>query len=496
MSDRASQQRLIYNWEPMPGAIIRHFGIYILVSLIAASVYLPGITNSLLADDWSVITRNMDLSLQDMFTRFHSASAGWYRPMFDILINLCFRLFGFNAAGYHLFAFSLYIFTTYLVGDIAETITGKRFIGLISTLLFGIHSVHSEPVLWISSMNELLAGFFVLLSLKNYIAFRTSDKSVLHYWLTGLFYILSLASKETSFFLPIMFVGYDFFLRLGSHSRENRLDWRILQSAPFVLIQVFYLYFRLQVSSPYSTQVPLSRILINGVYYFAVQILMLPENYGYLSSLSLWQQSPLLPLLSVSISVVVIGLFFWLYGRLPRERVPSDYIQASKFTCCWSLIALSPVILTATGRTAFMSSMGVAWTMGVFLFIIWDKIETNNLLCGKVFVTGVMVFICINLAVSSYRVHWWRRASQVTRSVIQQLNKELQTVSRGERICLLGLPDHLNHAYTFRNAFPYIGEVLYPGYKFKVVLDTEDGELKRDFQSCMKYYYKDGTLKR
>jgi hypothetical protein len=490
MSKPASQR----GWFPVVNLwqkkMNRRFGLYILVSLIAASVYLPGITNSLLADDWSVITRNMDLSLQDIFTRFHSTFAGWYRPMFDVLINLCFRLFGFNAGGYHLVAFALYIFTTCLVGDIAETITGERFIGLISALLFGVHSVHSEPVLWISSMNELLAGFFVLLSLKSYIAFRTSGKSALHYWLTGLFYILSLASKETSFFLPIMLVAYEIFL-----SRENRLGWHILQSAPFFLIQIFYLYFRLRAGSPYSTQVPLPRILVNGLYYFAVQVLMLPENYGYLSSLSLWQQDPLFPLLSVSMSIVVIGLFSWLYFRLPRKRVSLDHIQASKFTCCWSLVALSPVILTATGRTAFISSIGIAWTMGILLFIIWDNL-TYNVLCRKVFVAGLVVFVCINLAVSVYRVHWWRRASWVTQSVIQQLNKELQTIPRNEIICLLGLPDHLNHAYTFRNAFPHIGKALYPGYKFKVVLDTETGESKEDFQSCIRYHYEDGILKR
>ncbi|OQY30616.1 MAG: hypothetical protein B6I38_07120 [Anaerolineaceae bacterium 4572_5.1] len=476
--------------------IHKRFGLYMATSLIAVCVYLPGITNSLLADDWSVIVRNMDLSSQDALARFYSTFAGWYRPMFDVLMNLCFQIFGFKATGYHLVALFLYIAITYLVGDIAETITGKRSIGLISSLLFGIHSVHAEPVLWVSSMNELLAGLFVLLSLKSYIAFRGSDKPILNYCLTGLFYILGLASKETALFLPIMFVGYDFFLWSGIRSKTNRIDWRILLNVPFVIIQIIYLAFRLQAGSPYSTQVSLLRVVINGLYYFAVQVLMLPENYGYLSSLSLWRQAPLLPVLSVGISAAIMGMFVWFYIRFSSRRISPDYIKASKFTCAWSLVALSPVILTATGRTAFMSSIGVVWTMAIFLFAIWDKIKISDTVYKKVFVTGGVVFICINLVISSYRVYWWRQASEVTQNVIYQLDNELRIIPKGKEICLIGLPDHLHHAYTFRNAFPYIGQILYSDYRIQVTLDTEFSNLPESSQNCVMYQYKGNMLER
>ena len=476
----------------------KRFGVYVLASLVAVSVYLPGITNSLLADDWPIIMRNMDLSLQDVFMRFYSTCAGWYRPMFDVLINLCFKIFGFNATGYHLVAFSLYIYITYLVGDIAETITGKRYIGLISSLLFGIHSVHAEPILWVSAMNELLAGLFVLLSLKSYIAFRkTADKSLLNYCLAGLFYILSLASKETAFFLPIMFVGYDSFLWSDTSSKAGQIDRRTrLPNVPFFIIQVIYLVFRLRAGSPYSTEVSLPRIAVNALYYFVVQVLMLPENYGYLSSLSLWKQSPLLPILSVGISTTIMGMLIWFYIKFSSRTILLDYIKASKFTCGWSLVALFPVILTATGRTAFMSSIGVAWSMATFLFIIWDKIKTSDTIYRWALAIGIVVFVCTNLVVSSYRVYWWRQASEVTQNVLRQLDSELETIPKDEDVCVLGLPDHLNHAYTFRNAFPYIGQILYPDYRIQVTLDTELSNLARVSQNCVTYRYEGNVLKR
>lgn len=475
----------------------KRFWVYAVVSLAAVSVYLPGITHSPLADDWSVIVRNMDLSSHDMFVRFYSTYAGWYRPLFDVLISLCFQMFGFNAIGYHLVALSLYVSITYLVGDIAEGITGKRSIGLVSSLLFGIHGVHAEPVLWISSMNELLAGFFVLLSLKNYIAFRRENKSILRYCLVGLFYLLSLASKETASLLPMMFVFYVVFLSSGPNSKTSSARWREqLPNVPFLIIQTVYLVFRLQAGSPYSADVPLARVAVNALYYFAVQVLMLPENYGYLSSLPLWKQAPLFPVVSVGTSVVIIGILVWMYIKSPRKPTPPGYRQAGRFTCCWSLVALLPVILTAAGRTAFMASIGVVWTIAILLFILWEKTRTCTTIWRGGLIAGTVVFVCLNLVTSSYRVYWWRQASEVTQNVIRQLDNELATIPKGRWIRIVGLPDHLNHAYTFRNAFPYFNLMFFPDHRIHATLDTEMSDPDEYYYNRIVYRYEEGALNR
>jgi hypothetical protein len=467
----------------------KRLGLYILVSLLAASAYLPGITDSLLADDWPVILRNLDLSLQDLPARFSSTAFGWYRPMFDFLIHLCFRMFGVDATGYHLAALFLYILTIFLVGDTAETITGKRPIGLAVSLLFGVHSIHSEPVLWISSMNELLAGVFVLLSLNRYIAFRRSRNGGLNYALAALLYVLGLVSKETAVFLPVMFVAYDVLLCPKSGSEANRIHWRAeLTNLPFLAILILYLVFRLQAGSPYSTQVPLPRIAANILYYIAVQVFMLPENYGYWSSLSLWRQAPLLPIVSVGTSAVIMGTLVWLSIPHPRKEIPAGLSSAMKFSLSWSLVALGPVILTATGRTAFMSSIGVVWSVAILIFIIWDKVKDRNLVHRSAFALAIVAWVCINVAVTSYRAHWWRQAGEATEHVIRQLDVELATIPKGKEICLLGLPDHMHHAYTFRNAFPSMGEMLYPDYRIRATLDTESSGLAQH-EDCIVYRY-------
>jgi hypothetical protein len=345
-------------------------------------------------------------------------------------------------------------------------------------------------------MNELLAGFFVLLSLKNYIAFRKGTKPLLRYCLAGLFYILSLASKETASVLPLMFVGYTVFLCSCSGSTKSPAGWREqLPNVLFLTLQILYLILRLQSGFPYAADVSLIRVAANALYYFAVQVLLLPENYGHLSSLPLWKHVPLLPIASVGTSIAVIGILAWLYARSPSEPTLPGYLKAGRFTSYWSFVALLPVILIASGRTAFMSSIGVVWTIAILLFILWEKAKACTAVYRGGLIAGAVVFAGMNLVVSSYRVYWWRQASEVTQSVIHQLDNELAVIPKGRWIRIVGLPDHLNHAYTFRNAFPYINLLLHPNHRIHATLDTEVISSDEYSYNRIVYRYKDGVLR-
>jgi hypothetical protein len=334
-----------------------------------------------------------------------------------------------------------------------------------------MHSVHAEPVLWISASNELLAGLFVLLSLRCYMMFRMSNQSVVSYCLAGVFYLLGIASKETSVFLPIMFILYDWW-KLGPNALKFDLR-SLLPAIPFLLLQGIFVFFRLVTGAPYSISVPLPRIVINLFYYLAVEVFTLPDNYGYLTSLPVWQQSPILPILAVGASLLSLGILIWLCFKFAASEISSPYTNPLKFTGSWSLVALYPVILTATGRTAFMSSIGVTWSIAILVFWVWNSIKTKPTFYKRLLVGAMLLFVTVNLGVSSYRAYWWRQAGHTMQRVLSQLGYELASIPTNSRVCVVGLPDHLRHAYTFRNAFPSINQLNYPGRNIQAVLDSE-----------------------
>lgn len=470
-------------------ALSHRFTVYVLTALSAILVYIPGVTNALLADDWPVTTRNMNLALPDILQRFLAPYGGWYRPVFDIFISVCTHIFGLNAVGYHWVVLGIYAVLTVLVGAIAETLTGKKGIGILSSFLFGIHSVHAEPVLWISASNELLAGLFVLLSMKCYIMFRTS-KSILHYFLAGACYLLSIATKETAVFLPTMFAVYDLY-RLHLRARYR---WQtLLPAVPFLLLQVLFVLFRVITGSPYSLSVPPIRIAANVLYYLAVEVFTLPDNYGYLTSLPLWRQGPIVPILAMSVSAFSVGTLIWLYFRFTR---PEDWHHL-KFACLWSIVALYPVILTATGRTAFMSSIGVIWSISILSLTAWNKVKAQPLL-QRLFTAAMILFVVANLGVAWYRAYWWRQAGLTMQSVLSQLEYSVENIPVGSKICITGLPDHFRHAYTFRNAFPSITQRLYPNREIQVILDNgrDNSDTQYECLADVWFHYQGGLLKR
>jgi hypothetical protein len=452
--------------------MIHSYPRYLLASLAAASVYLPGFSRSLLADDWAVVQRNLDLSLQDVPRLLSTTHGGWYRPVFDLFIGACSRFSGFDASGYHAVAFVIYIIVAVLVADIAATLTGRPGVGVVAALLFGVHSVHAEPVLWVSASNELLAGLFTLLSLRSYLAFRASPRRA-QYALTIGCYVLAIGAKETAIFLPVALGVYEL-LTTQSISWNDRLR-RLTPIMPLMAIQAVFVAFRFWTGSPYPVEIDPFRIVINLAYYLAVGVFALPDNYGYATSLPLWRDQPLLPIVAVAMTTCALGVAGWLFVAA-RQKMPEYLLQALWFAAWWGLIALYPVILTATGRTAFMSSMGIAWMLAIGWAAVWQVAVQRRTWCA----VALILLVGTHAGVASYRAYWWRQAGNEMERAIARIDASLADIPPGAAVCVVGLPDHLHHAYVFRNAFPALNQERFPDHVVHAFLDSESDAALQD----------------
>ncbi len=453
--------------------MFRSYSRYLLASLAAASVYVPGFSRALLADDWAVIQRNLDLSIQDVPRLLSTTHGGWYRPVFDLFIGACSRFSGFDASGYHAVAFVIYIIVAVLVADVAATLTGSPGVGIVAALLFGIHSAHAEPVLWVSASNELLAGLFTLLSLRSYLAFRASTRRAVQYALTVGCYLLAIGAKETAIFLPVALGVYEL-LTTETVPWNERLR-RLTPIMPLVAIQAVFVTFRFWTGSPYPVEIDPFRIVINLAYYLAVGIFALPDNYGYATSLPLWREQPLLPIVAAAMTACALGIAGWLFVAA-RQKTPERSQQALWFAAWWSLIALYPVILTATGRTAFMSSIGIAWMLAIGWAAIWQVADRRRTWCA----VALILLVGTYAGVASYRAYWWRQAGNEMERTIARIDASLTDIPPGAAVCVIGLPDHLHHAYVFRNAFPALNQVRFPDHIVHAFLDSESDAALQD----------------
>src|SRR3989344_5892833 len=136
---------------------------------------------------------------------FSPAAPGLYRPVTTMSYTLQYALFGLDPRGYHATNVLLHAFVSGLLFLFAFRMFRSVSGALATSLLFAVHSVHTEAVAWVSGQSELLAAFFALLSILSFLRFRETKGGISSFFLilSALLYFLAIGSKEIAAPLPI-----------------------------------------------------------------------------------------------------------------------------------------------------------------------------------------------------------------------------------------------------------------------------------------------------
>ncbi len=149
-------------------------GVIILISII---VYLPIFPNAFLQwDDSSYIENNPLVHSFNLGEIFSQNVMGNYHPFTILILAVEYHLFGLNPAGYHAINLILHLLNTLLVFYAVYLLSDKALVGLVASLLFGIHPLHVESVAWISELKDLLYTLFFLASYVYYLKYIKEQK--------------------------------------------------------------------------------------------------------------------------------------------------------------------------------------------------------------------------------------------------------------------------------------------------------------------------------
>ena len=209
----------------------------VLVALTTFIVYLPALSNDFVNwDDGDLIIRNVNIrSLNPAFLRWafaflNSYSANWH-PLTWISHALDYAVWGLDPMGHHLTNNILHAVNTFLVVllvvKLIEAVPQSpvpspqsqvpnpqsRFTLIasgITGLLFGLHPLHVEPVVWVSARADLLCALFFLLSILKYMSYRY-HKTYKTYLLSLSFFALALLSKPMAVTLPFVLLILDWY---------------------------------------------------------------------------------------------------------------------------------------------------------------------------------------------------------------------------------------------------------------------------------------------
>ena len=110
-----------------------------------------------------------------------------------------------NPKIFHLVNVGFHSANTLLLFLILRTLGLAIAPALFAALLFAWHPLQVEPVTWISSLKDLLSGFFVLLAIWQALVFSRSDeKNRTHYFVALGCFLLGLFAKPSALVFPLL----------------------------------------------------------------------------------------------------------------------------------------------------------------------------------------------------------------------------------------------------------------------------------------------------
>lgn len=245
-------------------------GLFIL--LFTFIVFYPSIKYDFVNwDDDVNVSKNTNVTGFDMKGIFTESVIGGYNPLSILSLAIDYKLAKGEPWLFHLNNIFLHLLCTILVFILLKRLGVSFFISFLVALLFGIHPMRVESVVWITERKDVLFGFFYLLSILMYIIYLQKNKSIF-YLLSVLIFVLSLLSKIQAVSLPLSLLLVDYWL-------NRKFDLKLfMEKVPFFILSVITgligIYFLKQQGAIETGEVfPFHQRLFIGSYSFMVYIL-------------------------------------------------------------------------------------------------------------------------------------------------------------------------------------------------------------------------------
>jgi protein O-mannosyl-transferase len=294
----------------------------IAIFLLGFNLYYPSLQYGFLLDDIKQIVHNTTVHSLINFPRFFTESTffsggseklsgAFYRPMMMLMYSIIISVSGVAPVGFHLFQITLHCLNAFLIFLIFSKHLPHQ-ISLFSALIFLLHPINVETVVYIADLQDILFVFFGLFSLV-YIQTRIRLKQ---FRTLILFFLVlsSLMSKETGLvFIPIL----GFYVYLFAHHQLKKVV------RPLVLALILYLFLKTGAVSMMPVENPaipsmawVDRvILIPSVINHYLEAYIFP---GKLTLFAIWNSpSPITELIPL---VIFIGSLIMITSAIKKNK--------------------------------------------------------------------------------------------------------------------------------------------------------------------------------
>ena len=191
--------------------------------LLTVLAYLPVRNNAFINfDDNHYITENANvrsgLSWDVVKWAFTTDDAANWHPLTWLSHALDCQLFGLNPAGHHSISVLLHALNAVLLFLVLQSLTGFAWRSLMVAVLFAVHPLNVESVVWAAERKTVLSLLFFLLAVWAYGWYVRKPSLTRYLGVAGLF-ALALMSKPQVIVFPVLLLLLDYWplgrMRLG-----------------------------------------------------------------------------------------------------------------------------------------------------------------------------------------------------------------------------------------------------------------------------------------
>lgn len=370
-----------------------------------------------------------------------SANDLFFRPLGYLTYWLNFKWAGYDAFRWHLWNLSLHVTNSCLTYASAIKLSLSRFAAAVAAMIFAIHGSRPEVVCWTAALFDLLATFFVLLSLLALHRFLETRRARWYAFMICCA-LLGLLSKESAYCLPLLVLGM-----LPFHDRTIRKD--IVRAACVLLVlcsAVFaYRCWVIDGIGGYRSTTDQAAVLqfsvihtIKGLLFRQWAFLFFPLNWS--ADLSPWLKGSV-PLMLL----VMLGFLIWSKPNRKLLLAAIALVILADFPVQHLLLMTEDL---AGARVLYLPLLGIALFWGVLLDGCKPGVIRTLLTAGLI--SFQLIALCHNLLI-------WRRTAFLSQKTCLALGTELARDPRA--IVVRDLPDKWHGVFFLRNGFPQCVQV-------------------------------------
>jgi protein O-mannosyl-transferase len=349
-----------------------------------------------------------------------------YRPLTSVLLLGCYELFGLSPYGYHLVGILLHCVVVWLVFVVGAELFGSESLGLLAALLFAVHPVHVEPVIWTIVVADTLMAALFLVSFWFYLKIAQPEQHAkpMHRFAMLATFAAALLAKETAMAFPVLVTIFEH----GYSSDRSKTSWKQKLSRYAPVWFTFFAYLALRAWSlgrlfPAQMRSNMSRwdallstfALIGQYTGKLVWPTPLIAFYPFQTSTSFFE---LRVLSGVAVTVVLL-----LASILLRRRAPFY-----SFAILWMGLTIAPTLnprwmmaAVFAERYLYLPSVAFCWLAAGALLWIWVLIESRKPVLRWVSVSLLVIVLWMAGRATYARTFDWRTDRSLVMSTLAAL---------------------------------------------------------------------------